>query len=405
LKDIVLRKEQPSAPADDTQSIEDLHELLLDAVKMRLVSDVPIGAFLSGGIDSSLIVALMARAHGTDVRTFTIGFDAKEFDESDYARQVAKHLGVNNTVEILSGDQVLRELPTVVQHCDEPMADYSILPAIAVSRMARRHITVALTGDGADELFGGYRYYVAVWAFAWYARMLPQVARSQLARLHSLSPNPGVGRMVRRSAARGTGEFFGQSGFYRGPTAGPAMASILPGDIGLSPPEQEVAEDFRSYHGLHAVERALLYDATHTLPDAWLQKVDRASMAASLEARSPFMDKRVVEAAFRLKLLLRVRPTGRKYVLRRLLSRYLPVELIERPKRGFTAPLGEWFRTDLRELVTDMLSEARLKRRGYFQASGVQAVLRQTIEGQANFSQLLWALLLLEMWFDRFVDA
>jgi asparagine synthase (glutamine-hydrolysing) len=381
-------------------AVDSLHELLRDAVRSRLVSDVPLGAFLSGGVDSSLVVALMAEVSPQTVRTFTIGFRDPQFDESHYAHRVAKHLGVENTTMVLGADEVLRELDAVTNAFDEPMADYSVLPSLAVARLARRHVTVALTGDGADEVFGGYRYYAATRAFERATAVVPRSVRAVIARGSSLIPAARVQRALGRAGSIDAAEYFGRSGFYRGATAGNGVMSILTPSSGRSAPQDVVASYVRSFPRLRATEAGMLWDATHTLPDAWLTKVDRTTMAVGLEARAPFLDRRVLELAFGLPLDYRVRGAEKKILLRHVLKRYLPAELVERPKRGFTAPLRTWFANELRDELNDRLSPRHLSRFGVFDVRATQTLLREQMSNQADHTQLLWALFHLDRWFE-----
>ncbi|MCA9530920.1 MAG: asparagine synthase (glutamine-hydrolyzing) [Myxococcales bacterium] len=379
-----------------------LHALLQDAVDLRLVSDVPLGAFLSGGIDSTLIVALMAARDRAAVQTFTIGFDDPRYDESAHAKRLSEHFGVRNTVRVLSGRDVLAQLPDVVRYFDEPMADYSVLPTLAVSKLAREHVTVALTGDGADELFAGYKYYLAQYAFERYAAAMPRVARERLAGLAGRVGHPGVARVLRRSGVVDPAHFFGLGGFYRGATSQSAVPRLLGAD---NAPEERVAAFLRAHPLRTSVESGMLYDALHTLPGAWLHKVDRASMAVSLEARSPFLDRRVVEMAFGLPLSMRLRGPDKKYILRRLLARYAPPLLTERPKQGFTAPVATWLRRDLRDAVEDALSARRVRDRGLFEPQVVRALVDEHMSGRHDHAQALWALLVLEWWTEHHLHA
>ncbi len=385
---------------NDEAYVDELHRLLSDATRIRMIADVPLGAFLSGGLDSSLIVALMAE-HRAKVQTFTIGFAQKNYDESTFAHKVAKHLGVDNTMTVLTGDDILAQLPDIVHYFDEPMADYSVLPTLAVSKLARRHVTVALTGDGADEEFGGYRYYLATRVFEQYEKIMPGALRGPLKRVARRVPQAGVRRVIDRSDARDVAEFFAQGGFYRGPTAR-GVPMLLKGRSKDS--MQRIADTIRGCRTPSGTEAGLLYDATHTLPGAWLHKVDRASMAVALEARSPFLDKRVVEFAFRIPLDLRVRATAKKYVVRQLLKRYLPDELVDRPKQGFTAPVAKWLREDLRDQLRDALSPEQVKARGYFEPGRVDAIVKEHLDGAHDHAQILWALFTLEQWHRHHVD-
>jgi len=402
-QDAVLDR-RPEREVTIEQATDHLHELLRSAVRSRLVSDVPLGAFLSGGVDSSLVVALMAETSARTVRTFTIGFRDAAFDESEYAHRVARHLGVENTTMVLSPSDVLRELDAITRAFDEPMADYSALPSLAVARLARRHVTVALTGDGADEAFGGYRYYGATRLFETMSSLVPRTIRGQIARAAALVPNPRIRRALARSGSIDAAAYFGLSGFYRGATASSGLHHIFQGGTHRRSPADTVAEFVRSFPHLRPTEAGMLWDATHTLPGAWLAKVDRTTMAVGLEARAPFLDRRVLEYAFQLPLDHRVRGNQKKIVLRRVLSRYLPTELIERPKQGFTAPMRTWFANELHAELHDRLSPARVARFGVFDPEGVQTLLRDQASGRADHTQLLWALFHLDRWFEAYIE-
>lgn len=400
--DLAAHAEQaPAREGDDGTHLERFRETMRDAVQSRMVADVPLGAFLSGGLDSSLIVALMAEQEPDAVKTYTIGFDQPDFDESEHAARIAAHLGVQNTVQVLRGQDVLDQLPDVVRYFDEPMADYSVLPTLAVSKLARQHVTVALTGDGADEEFGGYKYYLAQrWADP-YLKYVPSSARAVVARAAPLIPSAGARRMAARSRATDAALFFGLGGFYRGAT-GEAVNRLL-GEKDVAP--ERVAAFLRSHPLASTVEAGMLYDATHTLPQAWLHKVDRASMAVSLEARSPFLDRRVLELAFALPLNMRIRGRQKKYIVRRLLADYLPAELIDRPKQGFTAPVAQWLRRELRENVQTCLGAETVGRRGFFDPDRVSALVAEHLRGSHDHAQLLWALLVLEWWLQHHVEG
>ena len=395
------------APDDLTlaSATDQLHTLMRTAVRSRLVSDVPLGAFLSGGIDSSLVVAVMAELDASAVRTFTIGFDDPRFDESQHAARIAKHLGVTNTTLILSAAEVLRELPAVTRAFDEPMADYSALPSLAVARLARQHVTVALSGDGADEAFGGYRYYAGTRLFERIAAVVPTAVRRQLARTARFVPSARLQRAIARGSSIDAAAYFGRCGFYRGATAGAALQRVMPPVPGHAAPEDTVAAYVRSLSQLKPTEAGMLWDATHTLPDAWLTKVDRTTMAVGLEARAPFLDRKVLEFAFGLPLRLRVHGTEKKIVLRKVLSRYLPTELFERPKQGFTPPLRAWFGKELRDELHDRLAPQRIARFGIFDPTGVQQVLAEQMSGRVDHTQLLWALFHLDAWSEAHIEA
>ncbi len=393
--------ETPVRHGDEDALLASFRETLRSAVDARLVADVPLGAFLSSGIDSSLIVALMAERDRSAVQTYTIGFEEPEFDESKHAADIAAHLGVQNTMQILQGRDVLAQLPDVVRYFDEPMADYSVLPTLAVSKLAREHVTVALTGDGADEELGGYKYYLAQRWMDRYLADVPVSARAAVAKMAPFLPSAGVKRIAARSDATDAELFFGLGGFYRG-AATDAVNRLLD-EENVAP--RRVAAFLRAHPLRSTVEAGMLYDATHTLPDAWLHKVDRASMAVSLEARSPFLDRRVLELAFSLPLDMRIRGRHKKYIARRLLREYLPAELIDRPKQGFTAPVAHWLRHDLRDELQQALGRDTIVRRGFFDPARVTTLVDEHLAQTHDHAQLLWALLILEWWLTHHIDG
>lgn len=391
----------PQRRGSEEEHLESFRETMRAAVRDRLVADVPLGAFLSGGLDSSLVVALMAERDPGAVKTYTIGFEQPEFDESRHAAQIAAHLGVQNTVRVLRGSDVLAQLPDVVRYFDEPMADYSVLPTLAVSKLAREHVTVALTGDGADEELGGYKYYLAQRALEPYMNTMPSRVRSVLAKAAELAPSAGARRIMSRTGATDAALFFGLGGFYRGATTDAVNRLLCEEDVA----PKRVAAFLRAHPLQSTVEAGMLYDATHTLPQAWLHKVDRASMAVSLEARSPFLDRRMLELAFSLPLAMRIHGRHKKYLVRRLLREYLPAELVERPKQGFTAPVGHWLRHELRGELRGRLEHETVVKRGFFDPSRVRALVQEHLSQTHDHAQVLWALLVLEWWIAEHLEG
>lgn len=384
----------------DREYIDELYDLLKDAVKKRMVSDVPLGAFLSGGMDSSLVVALMGEVSSSPISTYTIGFQEKDFDESDYAHRVAKHLGVENTMLPVSGRQMLDLVPDVIRYYDEPMSDYSQFPSMAVSKLARRHVTVVLTGDGGDEVFGGYNGYLATYWFDRYARVVPSRARTALAAFHRFVPHARTRTVVKRSGLDDAATFFGT---FKDNTRHVNGDSLIPAGTTAVKPIETAARFLRTRTNMSITEAAMLHDLTHSMIDAILHKVDRATMAYALEARSPLLDKRVVECAIRMPFDLRIRGRWKKYALRKILGRFLPPDLIDRPKLGFTPPMREWLRGELKPMLTDLLSPETVRRRGYFIPEGVQTLVSEHLGGRANHANLLWAMLMLELWLQEYV--
>jgi asparagine synthase (glutamine-hydrolysing) len=346
--------DQRLASAREEDLLDELDELIDRSVRQRLVSNVPVGAFLSGGIDSSLVAAMMTRHADGPVRTFTIGFGDAAFDESRHAQAVAAHLGTDHTCERLEADDLLALMPNYLEEYDEPFFDYSAFPVMAVSRMARRHVTVSLSGDGGDEAFGGYHYY----------RIMKNLAPAFGV---PASLRKGMGAILRRLPKHQL-RLLGSALQTEGPVAAFAfMRSIIKDSTSILSPElagatrsmADLFEDFaaRLPTGLHAAERAMRIDTNFTLPDDYLQKVDVGSMAFSLEARDPLLDHSIFEWAARLPLKWKMRGATNKYLLRKLAYRYVPREILDRPKMGFGVPMARWLRTSLKEWADALLKD------------------------------------------------
>jgi asparagine synthase (glutamine-hydrolysing) len=370
--------------------LDELDSILSRSVSSRMISDVPIGAFLSGGIDSSLIVAMMAKHSARPVETFTIGFDEKVFDESKYAQAVSDSVRTNHHCEHLKVDDLLKLMPTFSEEYDEPFFDSSAFPTMAVSRYARRHVTVVLTGDGGDELFGGYHYY--------------RVA-------HQLRPLFRLPRAVRRPVASLVGTFPQHraqllSGVLRQRTALDAFfftRSIRKDFEELLPPEvlrrtmsmgdlfTDAAKAFPK--GLTTAEKGMRLDACYTLPDEYLQKVDVASMAFSLEAREPLLDQDVIEWAMKLPLKWKLRGHERKYLLRKLAYRYIPRKIMDRPKQGFEVPIAAWLRGPLKNWASERINGKIPRGLIQLQQTELVNLLELHNSHARNVHPLLWAAL------------
>ncbi len=373
---------------DPDDALDLVHDRLADAVRGQLLSDVPLGAFLSGGIDSSLIAALMQRTGGGGCRTFSIGFEEESFNEADHARAVAAHLGTAHTELIVSAAHAQQVIPDLPRIYDEPFADSSQIPTFLVSQMAREHVTVALSGDGADELFGGYtRYGKALRAWA-RLRGVPRPARRLAG---ALAGAAGPYLPARLARAAGIVDAADVIAFYQRFTShNPAARQ------GLSPSPAV------GFEQLSPAEHLMASDQLGYLPDDILVKVDRAAMAVSLEVRTPFLDHRVVEASWRLACGIKRRremgATIGKWPLRRLLDRYVPRSLTERPKHGFGIPVGEWLRGPLQSWADDLLATERVKRIGLVDAGFVSAAWRTHRSGRADLTEQVWALIMLSAW-------
>jgi asparagine synthase (glutamine-hydrolysing) len=395
----------------DQEVIEQLHEKLLSAVRLRMISDVPLGAFLSGGVDSSVVVALMQSQSARPVKTFTIGFHEDVYNEATHARKVAEHLGTEHTELFVTAQDALDVVPLLPSMYDEPFADSSQIPTHLVSKLARRHVTVALSGDGGDELFCGYNRYTFV-RFLWNAlRHLPgPVARAMARAIQAVPPAtidkwmgglplpdrlrkfPGskLHRLADHFAAQDPAEIY-----LRAISMWPDPAAVVAG----ATEHAVVPHAIREYSSMPtAPEMAMLTDLTNYLPDDILTKVDRASMAVSLEARVPVLDHRVVEFAWRLPLHFKMRGGKTKWALRQVLYKYVPAELIERPKMGFSMPVDSWLLGPLRTWAEDLLTPESLGRHGFFCIQPVREKWNEHISGARNWQHLLWPVLMFQAW-------
>jgi asparagine synthase (glutamine-hydrolysing) len=407
-------QEDPLRLSDEDATCE-LEKLLADAVRLRTIADVPLGAFLSGGVDSSTVVALLQAQSQLGASTFTIGFDASEYDESAQARAVARHLGTDHTELRVTPEDTRAVIPRLAELYDEPFADASQIPTFLVSELARRRVTVALSGDGGDEIFGGYTRYVAgvrIWR-----RLggVPLPIRRGAAGLVEAIPPRAWDRAgaaadrllppTRRGVI--TGNRAHKLATVLDLTSIDDMYTRLvstwpdPGGLVRGGLEPELPWRAVKAHLLHPVDRMMLFDLLGYLPDDILAKVDRASMGTSLEVRTPFLDHRVVEFAWRLPLRQKIRGGVSKWLLRRVLERHVPRSLFERPKHGFGVPIDAWLRGPLREWAEDLLSEERLAREGFLDPAPVRSALRQHLQGRRNRQYELWTVLMFQSWLDR----
>ncbi len=414
LQDAITRGRQTPFSGTREEGVELLDTTLRESVRLRMVADVPLGAFLSGGIDSSTVVALMQAQSTRPIRTFSIGFTVPEYDEAPYARAVAKHLGTDHTELYVNPDETRAVIPRLPAMYDEPFADSSQIPTFLVSSLARQHVTVAMSGDAGDELFAGYtRYSVALDLWRRQQR-LPLVARRALARVLT-----GI-------APRQWDSLFK----VLGPVLPARLRQPMPGDklhklagllaineslamyrdlislwkepervvLGGREPPSVMSIAANLPNELEFVERMMALDTLHYLPGDILTKVDRASMAVSLEARVPLLDTEVVELAWRLPQSFKVHQGVGKWVLREVLARYVPRKLFERPKMGFGIPIDAWLRGPLREWAEDLLNESRLAQAGFFDAKAVRQVWQAHLSGGQNLQYLLWTILTFEAW-------
>jgi asparagine synthase (glutamine-hydrolysing) len=401
----------PKLEIDEAEAAGQLLTLLREATRMRLMSEVPVGAFLSGGIDSSAVVALMAEAMGEPVKTFSIGFDDQSFNELHYARQVAERYATDHH-EFTVTPGALAVLPELVWAYGEPYADSSALPTYYVARETRRHVTVALNGDGGDEAFAGYERYLANWLAERYEHLPAWLCEGLIAPLARRLPE-ATGRKaplrrfkhfvlamdatpVRRYARWITQiDNEAKNNLYT-PDFRARMANI---DSLILLEQAYAAADSPEF-----LDRTQFADVTIYLPDDLLVKVDIATMIHSLEGRSPFLDHHVAEFAARLPASYKLHGWVGKYILKRALRNHLPKSILHRDKQGFALPIGRWFRHELRQVAYDVLLDLHTLARGIFDGRAVRTMLDEHVSGRINHRYRIWELLMLELWFRTYID-
>ncbi len=397
----------------DEAAADELEATLRRAISGQMVADVPLGAFLSGGVDSSTVVALMQAQSSQPIRTFSIGFAESEYDEARHAKAVAAHLGTSHTEFYLSPTDALAVIPKLPDIYDEPFGDSSQIPTHLVAALARRHVTVSLSGDGGDELFGGYNRYITGASLWRRLAPLPRRLRSGIGRLMAV-PSPGqwdrfsawfpvrrtyhaLGDKLHKLAgvldATDEAEFYrrlisqqhGSESIVLGALEGPMWAN---GEAAM-------------FSGSDVTERMMFHDLVGYLCDDILTKVDRAAMAVSLETRVPLLDHHIVEFAWKLPLRMKIRDGQGKWLLRQVLYRYVPPELIERPKQGFALPLDAWLRGPLRDWAEALLDERRLRNEGYLRPEPIREKWREHLSGRRNWQHWLWNVLMFQAWRER----
>jgi asparagine synthase (glutamine-hydrolysing) len=405
----------PNDALDETEAVERLDELLKAAVSRRMISDVPVGAFLSGGIDSSMVVALMQSQKSDPVKTFTIGFEDAVHDESAHGAAVADHLKTDHTTWRITAAEAQEMIPRLPDMYDEPFGDSSQIPTHLVSTLARRHVTVALSGDGGDEMFAGYDRHARAEALWQRARRWPRPLRSVVASLAGR-----LGPSLLGSVGRATGSRRTQTAARRvaraaelirgeddGASLTRALVSVWPDPTSMVPGASEptgVLFDTSLAKQLPSLaDRMRLLDALTYLPGDLLTKVDRASMAVSLEVRVPLLDHRIAEFAFGLPRDLLIRQNRGKWILRRALSAYLPEKMFERPKMGFSVPMGRWLRGPLRDWAESLLETTALEADGLLNAAPIRSVWRRHLRGAGGYENQLWTVLMFQAWRQRWM--
>lgn len=395
--------------ATDSEAVDALDLILRDAVSRQMMADVPLGALLSGGVDSSTVVSLMQAQSHRPIKTFTIGFNEATFNEADHAKAVAMHLGTDHTELYVTPRQALDVIPRLPFLYDEPFADASQIPTFLVSQMARQHVTVALSGDAGDELFGGYNRYTVAAELLKARSRLPAGVRTVLANTIRMLPT-------------GTWNLLGKLGKF--PDASEKIRKICdvitassqeeiyyrlvsnwnnPCDLVISAHEPPtMLSSTKAWPKLMQFEHQMMaLDALSYLTDDVLVKVDRAAMGVSLESRLPFLDHRVVEFAWRLPLHQKIRNRQGKWVLRQVLYKYVPQALIDRPKKGFSVPIADWLRGPLREWGESLLGESRLQSEGIFHAAPIRRMWSEHLSGKRNSQYQLWSILMFQVWLEQ----
>jgi asparagine synthase (glutamine-hydrolysing) len=391
----------------ENEYLDRLEELVDESVRLRLVSDVPLGAFLSGGIDSSAVVASMARTCAGRVVTTTVGFDEQAFNEIAYARTVADYLGVDQHETIVRPD-IVDLLPKIAWHFDEPFADSSAVPTYYVSRAARERVTVALSGDGGDELWAGYARHRVEQAELTARRWLGPIGSRVAGRLAGLLPLRMKGARSLRHLALLPADACARKHAY-GLFDSDLRGTLYSGDFAHQVRDSDPFTSFRlayaSCPSSDPLDAALYLDVKTYLVDDIMTKVDRMSMAVSLEAREPLLDHKLLEFAASVPTGLKLKNGRSKYLLRRLLERRVPREIVDRPKHGFEAPTGAWLRGPLAPMVDALLLDGRLSDRGVFNDRTVETLWHEHRDGRADHRHRLWSLVMLELWFRQFADA
>jgi asparagine synthase (glutamine-hydrolysing) len=395
------------------QSIDELDVLLRDAVKGRMAADVPLGAFLSGGFDSTLVAALMQSQSNKPIKTFTIGFHEKGYNEAVHAKAVAKHLGTDHTELYVTPQEAIAVIPKLASIWDEPFADSSQIPTLLVSELARKHVTVSLSGDGGDELFCGYNRYTQGYQVWNKLRLLPAPMRNILANTINILPGhvlesmqkilpkrlqvahlvdrlPKLADVIRQGD--GDSYYYHLISHWKNPEE-----IVINGKEPLT-----LFNNSKNTPKLPGLRERMMYlDSMTYLPDDILTKVDRASMAVSLEARVPLLDHRVVEFAWQLPMSMKYKDGQSKWALREVLYRYVPRKLMERPKMGFGVPIDEWLRGPLREWGEELLSEKRLREEGFFDPVPIRQMWQEHVSGKRRWHYQLWDVLMFQAWLDE----
>jgi len=409
LKEVAINAQSNIYTGNAIEAVNDLDKLLSQSVKGQMEADVPLGAFLSGGIDSSLIVSLMQSQSLSPVETFSIGFEEEGYNEAVYAKQIAQHLDTKHTELYVSAQDAMNVIPKLSSLYDEPFSDSSQIPTYLVSAMTKESVTVSLSGDAGDELFGGYNRYIwtrKIWNkvkymplsvrsfIAWGMTSVSPMVWNKILRQIVSMPLPGdkIHKLANILPAKSAEDFY----FHLISHWHDLDSVVIGAECSIAP---VVSNSTRL--DLGSIEQNMMYlDSTSYLPDDILTKVDRAAMGVSLETRIPFLDHHVVEFAYQLPLSMKIQNGESKWILKQVLDKYIPRELMERPKMGFGVPIDSWLRGPLREWAESLLDESRLKQEGFFHAEPIRKKWNEHLSGNRNWHHHLWDVLMFQSWLE-----
>jgi len=408
LSSVITKQANAKAYSTPEQAVDALEQKLSHAIKQQMVADVPLGAFLSGGIDSSTIVALMQTQSSTPVKTFTIGFESVEYNEAVHAKAVAAHLGTQHTELYLSAEQAQSVIPDLSSFYDEPFSDSSQVPTYIVAKLTREHVTVSLSGDGGDELFGGYNRYNWVASVWQKISILPKPLRILAAHLLKILPSQQWDKIFALTRQRNAGDKLYKLASVLD-SASPQeiynkLISQWYGPSAVVPHAQNanllLANLANDLPGRSFTESMMYMDSKRYLPDDILVKVDRAAMAVGLETRVPFLDHHLVEFVWSLPLNLKIRSGQNKWILRQVLKRHVPEHLFERPKMGFGVPIDQWLRGPLKTWANDLLSSSMLAKHDLIDSKIIQQKWQEHLSGKGNWQHHLWSILMFQSWYE-----
>ncbi|MDX2044073.1 MAG: asparagine synthase (glutamine-hydrolyzing) [Acidobacteriota bacterium] len=392
------------APREESFYAERLRELIAEAVRVRLVSEVPLGAFLSGGVDSSTVVAMMARAMDQPVKTFSIGFSEASHDELKYARLTAERYKTDHHEFVVTPD-VCRLVEEIVWHHDEPFADASSIPTYVVSKMAREFVTVILSGDGGDELFAGYERYLVHQGRNRFEKIPRWLRNGVMLPLSRVLPRAAYGKQfLRNISLAGGARFVDSLSYFTDDAKRGLLTGAIKRQLGGRDSSSAFEQIYNEPRSADAIERLLYLDSKTYLAGDILTKVDRMSMAHSIEARVPLLDQTLIEFVQTIPASLKLRGQTTKHILKQAMADLIPNEIINRPKMGFGVPLRKWLNNELREMLYDTLTDQRARQRGLLDPQAVQSLLDEHQRGRRDNSLHLWGLLTLELWHRSFID-